>query len=64
MLITQESIDALKKGRQKAREASNYENGYHIACEALMSAIAQIEQLKVLTDTFDMSVTITEVYKK
>lgn len=58
-IISQESIDALKASREKAKNSSSYQNGYHIACEALMSAVAQLEQLKVLTDSFQMSVTIT-----
>ena len=55
-IITQESIDYLKDRRKKAKEATQYNTGYHCAIEALSAAIAQLEQLKVLTEGFTISI--------
>lgn len=59
-IITQESIDYLKDRRDKAKKSGSYEAGYATLMEGISSAIAQLEQLKVLTNDFQISLSVKD----
>ncbi|AFC21866.1 hypothetical protein GAP32_413 [Cronobacter phage vB_CsaM_GAP32] len=57
-IVSNESLEYLKDRRRKAKETTQYDSGYRIAIEALSAAIAQLEQLKTITDGFEVSISI------
>ncbi len=53
-LVKQESIDALKKFKEDAQTEYYAANGLQQALEGLSAAIAQLEQLQVITQNFEV----------
>ncbi|UYE98852.1 hypothetical protein XbC2_432 [Xanthomonas phage XbC2] len=53
-IVSQESIDNLKRLRDSAKNSDNYRSGYSIAQQGLAAAIAQLEQIKMITSNFEV----------
>lgn len=53
-IVSQESIDQLKRLRDTAKNSSDYRSGYSIAQQGLAAAIAQLEQLNMITANFEV----------
>lgn len=53
-IVSQESIDQLKRLRDTAKNCDNYRSGYSIAQQGLAAAIAQLEQIKMITSNFEV----------
>lgn len=52
--VTKESIEALKKFKEDAQNEYYAANGLQKALEGLSAAIAQLEQLQVITQNFEV----------
>lgn len=55
-IVNENSLNELKRLRNKAKDDSSYQCGYRIAMEALSAAIAQLDQLSTITA--DMKVVV------
>lgn len=53
-IVTQTSIDNLKAIHERAKTRSDYQSAYHVAQQGLVAAIAQLEQLQVITENFEV----------
>ncbi len=53
-IVSQESIDQIKRLRDAAKNSSDYRSAYGVAQQGLAAAIAQLEQLNMITANFEV----------
>lgn len=58
-IVSNETVNHCHSLRRAAQDCGTYEKGYRLAMEGLNAAIAQLEQLQMVTQNFEVKVVQT-----